>query len=164
MFVCWKCRASSGCRLPNRHAQHKSTRVLTAVQWKCLRVFIRMFMYLFNGVMEPYIFSEIKTDYRGRGGSVGRAARYGLGGPRTASRGGRDFPHSSRPALGPIQPPIQWVPVFPRGKAAGEWRWPPTPIWRRGWRKSRAIPLLPLWAFVACSRKNFTEARKVHLS
>ena len=46
--------------------------------------------------------------------------------------------------------------VFPGGKTAGAWRWPPTPIWRRGWRKSRAIHLLPLWAFAVCSRVNFT--------
>jgi hypothetical protein len=28
---------------------------------------------------------------------------------------GRDVPHLSRPALGPIQPPIQWVPALFRG-------------------------------------------------
>ena len=32
--------------------------------------------------------------------------------------------------------------LFPGGKAAGAWR--------------RAIPLLPLWAFVACSTANVT--------
>jgi hypothetical protein len=62
------------------------------------------------------------------GSTVGIATRYRLDGPGIESRWGRDFPHLSRPALGPTQPPIQRVPsLFPRGKAAGVWHWPPTP-------------------------------------
>jgi len=38
----------------------------------------------------------------------------------------RLYMHRSRPALGPTQPPIQWVPVNPQGNAAGAWRWPQT--------------------------------------
>jgi len=41
---------------------------------------------------------------------------YGLDGPGIETRWGRDFPYLSRPALGPTQPPVQWVRVFPRGK------------------------------------------------
>ena len=60
-------------------------------------------------------------------GHVG--TRYGLEGPAIESWRGRDFPHPFRPALGPTQPPIQWVPgLFPGGKEAEAWRWPPTPI------------------------------------
>ena len=54
---------------------------------------------------------------------IGIATRYGLNGPGVESRWGRDFPHPSRPVLGPTQLPIQWVPdLFPGGKAAGEWQ------------------------------------------
>jgi hypothetical protein len=51
----------------------------------------------------------------GPGSSVGIATDYGLDGPRVESRCGRDFPHLSRPALGPTQPPVQWVPGLSRG-------------------------------------------------
>ena len=42
----------------------------------------------------------------GPGSVVGIATAYGLDGPGIESRGGRDFPHLSRPALRPTQPPV----------------------------------------------------------
>jgi hypothetical protein len=50
----------------------------------------------------------------GRDSLVGIATRYELDGPGIETRWGRDFMHLSRPALGPIQPPIQWVPGVSR--------------------------------------------------
>jgi len=44
--------------------------------------------------------------------AVGTATRYGLDGPGIESRWGRDFPHPSRPALWPTQPPTKRVPCL----------------------------------------------------
>jgi len=56
----------------------------------------------------------------GPGSSVGIATGYGLDGPWIESWWGRDFPHLSRPALGPTHPPVERVFVLSRGyRAAG---------------------------------------------
>jgi hypothetical protein len=45
---------------------------------------------------------RIEDDFLcGRGSSAGIATGYGLDGPGIESRWGRDFPHLSRPAMGP---------------------------------------------------------------
>jgi hypothetical protein len=51
----------------------------------------------------------------GSGSSVGIATGYGMDRPGIEYRWGRDFTHLSRPALGPTQPPVQWVPGLSRG-------------------------------------------------
>jgi hypothetical protein len=43
------------------------------------------------------------------------ATGYGLDGPGIESLWGRDFSHSSSPALGPTQPPVQWIPGLSQG-------------------------------------------------
>ena len=50
------------------------------------------------------------NELEGRERLVSVGSHYGLDGPEIEYRWGRDFPHPSRPVLGPTQPPIQWVP------------------------------------------------------
>jgi hypothetical protein len=94
----------------------------------------------------------LKLWKRGPGSSVSIATGYGLDGPGIESRLGRDFPHLSRSALGPTQPPVQWVPVFPGGR-------------KRPGRDANPSPLLvprskTEWSYILLSLRVFTACKK----
>ena len=59
---------------------------------------------------------QFTIELYGPGSLFSIATGYGLDGPGIESQWGRDFPHLSRPALGPTQPPVQWVPGISGGK------------------------------------------------
>jgi hypothetical protein len=70
-----------------------------------------------------YLYYKIKVSlfviqnvsYRGPDSSVGIATGYRLDVPGIESRWGGDFSHTSRPALGPTQRPVQRVQGLSRG-------------------------------------------------
>ena len=88
--------------------------------------------------------------------SVGIATLYALIGAGIESRWGEIFHTRSDWPWGPPSALYNGYRVFPGGNSAGAWRLPPTLIYRRGWRKSKAAHLLLLWAFMACSKLDFT--------
>ena len=59
---------------------------------------------------------EMPMCFGGPGSVLGKATVYGLDGPEIESRWGWYFPHLYRLALGPTQPPVQWVAGRFRGK------------------------------------------------
>jgi hypothetical protein len=92
----------------------------------------------------------------GPGSSVGIATGYGLDGPRIESGWRRDFSHTSRTALRPTQPPVQWVPGLSQGWCGRGVRLTTHPLLVPRSRKSRSIPLPTLWACSGLQRDCFT--------
>jgi hypothetical protein len=72
------------------------------VQFLCIKTDVSVESIIFR-------FDGICFKLGGPGSVVGIATAYGLDDPGIESRWGRDFPHLSRPALWPTQPPVQWV-------------------------------------------------------
>jgi hypothetical protein len=90
-------------------------------------------------VFSTQTISNMHVTQTGPGSSVGIATGYWLDGPGIESRWGRDFSHTSRPAH-----PASCT--MGTGSFSGRDDNHP-PILAPRSRKSRAIPLLPLWTF-----------------
>ena len=112
-FSFWRCisftknwQASFSCMSLNYNS-HVTANSNYLFFWGGGHIYIYIYIYIYVCVCVH------KTG--SRDSSVGIAIGYGLDGPGIESRWGRGFPHLSRPALRPTQPPIQWVPRLSRG-------------------------------------------------
>jgi hypothetical protein len=103
----------------------------------------------------------------GRDSSVGIATGYGLDDLRIESWWERDFsPHTSRSALGPTQPSVQWVPGLSRGQSGRGVVLTTNPllVCRGQERVEVYLYPSPIWAFVSVTGYLFTVLPNVTMS
>ena len=169
-FACWWSQSQGRCRTVWYCSYNHITYVQT-VTWRKRRK-----LYLKNCVTQGKLlqYCKIVTAFlmclvtltawnvqsaldltKGGDSSVGIATCYGLDGPGIESRWGRDFPHPSRPALGPTQPPVQWVPgLSPGVKRPGSGADYPTSSKCRGYERVGLYLYSPTGPQWPCYREN----------
>jgi len=91
----------------------------------------------------------------GPGSAVGIATDYGLDGPGIESPWGRDFPHLSRLALRPTQPPVQWVSGLSRGKERPGREADPSPPSSAVVKKGESYTATPPMGRTACTEPQY---------
>ena len=81
---------------------------MSSARWYCIELYFNKPAESCDSVVVQLRNGQSRI--RGWDSEIGIANYYGLDGSRIESRSGRVFPHTSRPALDPTQPPLLWVP------------------------------------------------------
>ena len=142
---------------------HKRTSKHLRVLYQAVLVFLQPLKHL----CPPCCYYWVMNQNMGRVVQLVQPTGYRLDGPGIKSQWGRDFLHLSRPALGSTQPAVQCVRGLSRGQRRPRRGDDPHPIQCRGPRKSTAIPLLTLRAFVPYKKGEtylFSSNRTVNTS